>query len=98
MRRGVEIVTLHDRGGAGRRLYQKCVVQNGRLIGAICLGDTANFSQYLEWISTGLELDDLRETCLWPGAPMAPLNGALVCSCNHIGAGTIEAAAAGLRA
>jgi ferredoxin-nitrate reductase len=87
----IEEVTLHD---PRARYYQKCLVQNDRLIGAICMGDTANFSQYLEWIASGLELDDLRGTLLRPGAGAArPVNGPLVCSCHHVGAGTIEQAA-----
>jgi ferredoxin-nitrate reductase len=88
-----EVVTLHD---PRSRYYQKCVVQNDRLVGAICLGDTANFSQYLEWISSGLELEDSRQTLLRPGAGAArPVKGTLVCSCHHVGAGTIEDAAPG---
>jgi ferredoxin-nitrate reductase len=86
-----ETITLHD---PRTRFYQKCTVQNDRLVGAICLGDTGNFSQYLEWISSGLELEDLRHTLLRPGAGAAkPVKGALVCSCHHVGAGTIEDAA-----
>jgi ferredoxin-nitrate reductase len=88
-----EVVTLHD---PRVRYYQKCVVRNDRLVGAICMGDTANFSQYLDWIASGLELEDLRATLLRPGAGAAkPVKGALVCSCHHVGAGTIEEAAAG---
>ena len=86
-----EIISLHD---PRRRFYQKCIVQNGRLVGAICLGDTANFAQYLDWINSGLELDELREQLLRPGQPSTPLDGSLVCSCHHIGSGTIEKAAA----
>jgi ferredoxin-nitrate reductase len=89
---GAEVITLHD---PRRRFYQKCVVENGRLIGAICMGDTSRFAEYLEWISSGLELEGLRETLLRPGGTGAPLEGTLICSCNHVGSGTIEKAAAG---
>ncbi len=87
----IETVTLLD---ARQRFYQKCVIHKDRLIGAICLGDTQNFSQYLEWIATGTELEDLRATLLRPGAGApAPIDGALICSCHHVGAGTITRAA-----
>jgi ferredoxin-nitrate reductase len=89
-----EQVVLHD---PRRRFYQKCVIANGRLVGAICLGDTRRFAQYLDWIESGLELDDLRDTLFRPGevATAAGHVGPLVCSCNHVTAGAIEAAAAG---
>jgi ferredoxin-nitrate reductase len=88
----IETVTLLD---SRHRFYQKCVIHKDRLIGAICMGDTQNFSQYLEWIAAGTELEDLRRTLLRPGAGAAPpLDGPLICSCHHVGAGTITSAAA----
>jgi ferredoxin-nitrate reductase len=88
----IETVTLLD---SRHRFYQKCVIHKDRLIGAICMGDTQNFSQYLEWIAAGTELEDLRRTLLRPGAGAAPpLDGPLICSCHHVGAGTIASAAA----
>ena len=55
-----EIVSLHD---PRRHYYQKCVILNDRLVGVICLGDTANFGKYLDWIQTGLELEHVRRCC-----------------------------------
>jgi ferredoxin-nitrate reductase len=88
-----ETIVLHD---ARRRFYQKCVVKDDRLVGAICMGDTARFSQYLEWISSGLELESLRAELLRGGAGIVgkALDGAMICSCHHVGSGTIEKAAA----
>src|SRR5262249_1845607 len=67
-----ETVLFHD---AGRRLYQKCVIQDDRLVGTICLGDTARFQEFLRHMTTGIELEDLRDTLLRPGdsAARAPL-------------------------
>lgn len=87
----VEILTLHD---PAQRYYQKLLIHRDRLIGAICMGDTSRFSEYLDLIATGMELDDKRATLLRPGVAAAPLDGALVCSCNYVGENTIRNAAA----
>ncbi|HVS70461.1 MAG TPA: molybdopterin-dependent oxidoreductase [Phycisphaerae bacterium] len=86
-----EVVTLYD---ARKRYYQKCVLRNDRLVGVICVGDTRRFSQYLDWISTGMELDGLRETLLRPAAGASDSQGPIVCSCHGVGAETIREAAA----
>ncbi|MGN6370783.1 MAG: molybdopterin-dependent oxidoreductase [Phycisphaerae bacterium] len=89
----IETVLLNDHR---KRYFQKLVLKRDRLIGAICMGDTAEFSRYLEWISSGWELDEDRETLLRPSAVGRPaLDGPLVCSCHHVGRHTIEKAAGG---
>ena len=85
-----EIITLHD---ASRRFYQKCVIQRDRLVGAICLGNTERFPKFLELIQAGLELETEREELLSGQSTRAPLDGRLICSCNQVGAGTIEKSA-----
>jgi ferredoxin-nitrate reductase len=86
-----QCVTLAD---PQHRFYQKCVVENDRLIGTILMGDTSRFAEFLEWIESGLELEERRASLLRPGGAEARLDGALVCSCNHVGAGTITKAIA----
>ena len=83
----IEVVTLND---PRRHFYQKLVIRNDRLIGAICMGDTADFQRYLDWISTGRELDEDRSTLLRPsGGARSALDGPLVCSCHAVGKNTI---------
>ncbi|HEY4329605.1 MAG TPA: molybdopterin-dependent oxidoreductase, partial [Phycisphaerae bacterium] len=86
-----ETITFHD---VRRRIYQKCVIKDDRLVGVICLGDTTQFQRYLEYIQSGIELEDLRNTLFGTVQPAAPLDGPLVCSCHHVGAGSIEKAGA----
>ncbi len=81
-----EVIILSD---LTKRYYQKLLIQNDRLIGAICLGNTSSFHKYLNLIALRLELDDARETLLRPGGAGEALDGRLVCSCNHIGENTI---------
>ena len=81
-----EVLILSD---PARRYYQKLLIQNDRLIGAICLGDTSRFPEYLRLIASRLELDDLRDTLLRSNSPSQPPDGPLICSCNHIGENTI---------
>ncbi len=85
-----EIVSLHD---PRSRLYQKCIIKDDRLVGAICMGDSRDFPRYLQWIQSGLELEDLRQQLLRGETQSAPLDGKLICSCHQIGSGTIEKAA-----
>jgi ferredoxin-nitrate reductase len=82
-----ETITFHD---PRRRIYQKCIIQNDRLVGTICLGESGNFPRCLDLIQNGLELEDLRDTLLRAGASSQPPDGKLICSCNQVGAGTIE--------
>jgi ferredoxin-nitrate reductase len=90
----IETITLSD---SRKRYYQKLVIKRDRLIGAICMGDAAEFPCYLEWISSGRELDEDRDTLLRPtgggAGTRSLLDGALVCSCHQVGRNTIAAAA-----
>ncbi|MEI8195990.1 MAG: molybdopterin-dependent oxidoreductase, partial [Phycisphaerae bacterium] len=74
-----------------RRFYQKCVVQDDRLIGIIMLGDTQGFTDYLDLIARRTELEERRFGLLRPGRAGGggQLDGPLVCSCNQVGRGTI---------
>lgn len=77
-----------------RRVYQKCVIQGERLVGAVMVGRTAGFERLRELIANGTELEELRGELLIGGQSAAP-RGRLVCSCNQIGEETITSCIAG---
>lgn len=87
----VEEITLLDRA---ERYYQKCIVCNNRLVGAILFGDMALMPTLKSLVESRIELDEQRRTLLRAGSASArePVEGALVCSCNQVGAGNIERA------
>ncbi len=85
-----EIVSLHD---PRNRFYQKCIIKDDRLVGVICMGDCRDFPRYLQWIQSGLELEELRQQLLRGETPSPPVDGKLICSCHQVGSGTIEKAA-----
>nr|WP_198008580.1 nitrate reductase [Leptospira terpstrae] len=73
-----------------RRRYKKCIVKGDKLVGAILIGDKAEFVEYKNLIASGIELGDKREKLLSGGTATKPPKGALVCSCNSVGRGNIE--------
>jgi ferredoxin-nitrate reductase len=84
---GYEEIQLLDRGSG---YYKKCVLRHGRMVGAILVGDTTELAHWRQLIESGLELEDLRESLLRPGAsPIQPCDGPQVCSCNNVGEGNI---------
>ncbi len=85
-----EVITFHD---SARRRYQKCVIQNDRLVGAICLGDSTRFAEFHQWITSGLELESQRDTLLNARAAAAISEGPIICSCHNVGRDTIHRAA-----
>ena len=90
---GFEEVTLLDRRMG---YYKKCVVRHDRLVGAVLIGDNAEFAAFRRLIETGSELDEQREQLLRPaaaGLPGTP-RGRLVCSCHGVGADDLSAAVA----
>ena len=84
-----EEVTLLDRR---RSVYKKCVVKDDRLVGAILIGDKAEFARFRALIQDGTELEDLRATLLGgaPGEAPEPPVGRIVCTCNAVGEGNLE--------
>jgi len=90
---GFEEVTLLDRRMG---YYKKCVVRHDRLVGAVLIGDTAEFAAFRRLIESGTELDEQREQLLRPaaaGLPGTP-RGRLVCSCHGVGADDLRTAVA----
>ncbi|MCW7487726.1 nitrate reductase [Leptospira meyeri] len=73
-----------------RRRYKKCIVKGDKLVGAILIGDKAEFVEYKNLISSGVELGEKRGKLLSGGTSTKPPKGALVCSCNSVGRGNIE--------
>jgi nitrite reductase (NADH) large subunit len=56
--RGSESIVLAD---AGLDSYRKLVIEDGRLVGAVLYGDTADAHWYLEFIRTGASIELIRE-------------------------------------
>jgi nitrite reductase (NADH) large subunit len=56
--RGSESIVLAD---AGLDSYRKLVIEDGRLVGAVLYGDTADSHWYLEFIRTGASIELIRE-------------------------------------
>jgi ferredoxin-nitrate reductase len=84
---GYEEILFVDRS---LRYYKKCIIKDDRLVGAILIGDKTEFAEFKQLIEDGLELSERRIQLLRSGAPVQPVLGKLVCSCNQVGAGNIE--------
>lgn len=79
-----------------RKYYKKCIVYQDRLVGAILMGDKSEFNEFRDWIKSGVELGEKRESLLMSGSiSKEPMLGTLVCSCNTVGSGNIENAVKG---
>lgn len=86
--KGYEEIIFIDKAA---RYYKKCIVYNHRLVGAILLGDKAEFTEFKDLIKNGTELSDKRLTLLRSGKVTEPVIGKIVCSCNNVGEGNILA-------
>jgi len=95
---GTEFVTFVDRT---RGVYQKLVVRDGRLIGAILLGDTRNAGTVTQLFERGaaLPLDRSALLMVRRNAPAATTTSptalparATICQCNGVTKGAITAA------
>ncbi|WP_128545505.1 nitrate reductase [Larkinella soli] len=90
---GYEEVVFLDKA---HRYYKKCIIHEDRLVGAILMGDKAEFQEYKELIHSRAELSEKRLALLRSGQAPAPVLGRLVCSCNNVGEGNLtEAVRAG---
>ena len=70
--------------------YKKCIVKDDVLMGAILMGDKAEFAEFKKLIIKKTELAGLRNKLLRTGKPVEPVIGKLLCSCNNVGAGNIQ--------
>jgi ferredoxin-nitrate reductase len=74
------------------RYYKKCIVKDDVLMGAILMGDKAEFAEFKKLIVQQTELAGLRNKLLRTGKPVEPVMGKLLCSCNNVGTGNIQKA------
>ena len=58
-------------------------------MGAILIGDKAEFLEYRDLIQNKMELSEKRLQLLRSGKTIEPVIGKLVCSCGNIGEGNI---------
>ncbi|UOQ51966.1 molybdopterin-dependent oxidoreductase [Hymenobacter cellulosivorans] len=86
---GYEEIVFIDKA---QRYYKKCIIYQDRLVGAILIGDKAEFQEFRELIANGTELSDKRLQLLRSGRPATPVLGKLICSCNNVGAGNLRQA------
>lgn len=79
--------------------YKKLVIRNGKLVGAILLGETASAGRLMQLFERGGMLPEARESLLFePSAPVAKggatleimPDAATVCNCNAVSKGTIR--------
>ena len=82
-----EEIIFHDKS---RRYYKKCIIYQDRLVGAILIGDKAEFQEFKELIANKTELGEKRIQLLRSGKKAEPVLGALVCSCNNVGSENIR--------
>ncbi len=80
-------------------IYKKLTVRDGRLVGAILVGDTSDSHRYMEWLRSGDDLTAQRRHLLFPppsadgGADVAAMaDTATVCGCVGVTKGAIIAA------
>ncbi|MFK7900629.1 MAG: FAD-dependent oxidoreductase, partial [Cyclobacteriaceae bacterium] len=86
--KGYEVVVMQD---LARRYYKKCIIKNGKLVGAILMGNKAEFGEFRELIKDQLELKGKRDELLRPGIGQnVQVKGEVVCSCNNVGNGNID--------
>lgn len=72
-------------------VYKKLLLRNGRMIGAILVGDIQESGRYAEWIRSGEDLSAKRRNLLLPepakdpGAAVAEMSGSeVVCGCMGV--------------
>ncbi|MGH9617697.1 MAG: nitrite reductase large subunit NirB [Acidobacteriaceae bacterium] len=77
-------------------LYRKLVLKNGRLVGFILVGDTADSPRYLDWLKTKKDLSQKRRHLLFPppaedaGLDLAQMpESETVCGCMGVTKGEI---------
>ncbi len=72
--------------------YKKCIIHQDRLVGAILMGDKAEFAEFKNLVENRIELSEKRMQLLRSGGKAEPVSGKLVCSCNNVGEGNLCAA------
>src|SRR5690606_33710993 len=95
-RPGDEVIRYVEESG---RIYKKLLVREGRLAGAILLGDTSRGAELVQLFDRGQELPARRSELLFPAAADADAPGveslpddAQVCNCNGVSKGDLVSA------
>ena len=97
---GCEDIVMRD---AARGLYKRVVVKEGRLIGAVLYGDTADGGWYFDLLKRGEDISEIREALIFgqafasgggalldPNAAVAALSDdAEICGCNGVSKGAV---------
>ena len=96
---GCEDIVYRD---AGRGVYKRIVIENGRIAGAVLFGDAADGGWYFDLMRDGADVSDFRETLVFGQAATEGLRGldpsaavaamaddTEVCGCNGICKGAI---------
>ncbi|HEX5006184.1 MAG TPA: nitrite reductase large subunit NirB [Hyphomonadaceae bacterium] len=96
---GCEDIVFRD---AGRGVYKRIVLENGKVAGAVLFGDAVDGGWYFDLMKSGVDVSDLRETLVFGPAATEGLRGldpsaavaamadeAEVCGCNGVCKGTI---------
>jgi nitrite reductase (NADH) large subunit len=103
---GCEDVVFRD---AGRGVYKRLVLEEGRLAGAVLFGDAQDGAWYFDLMRTGADVSQMRETLVFGQAITEGLRGqgprnavsamadtAEICGCNGVCKGAITGAIASL--
>lgn len=95
---GREDIVLRD---PARGQYRRLVLENGRVVGAVMYGDTAEGSWFFDLIRDGTDVSTMRDTLIFGrayqgGSPLDPTaavaalpDDAEICGCNGVCKGTI---------
>ena len=83
---GYEEILLID---TAQTFYKKCIVYQDRLVGAILMGDKAEFAEFKSLIEEKTELSKKRQELLRGKSTKEEMLGEMVCSCGNVGKGNI---------
>jgi len=85
---GNDIVRFED---AALGTYKKLILRDNRLVGVILVGETGDSHRYMDWLSTGADLGELRRQLLFPqpladtGLDIAQLpDNKVICGCHGV--------------
>src|SRR5687768_9331169 len=77
-------------------IYKKLTIREGKLVGAILVGDTSDSHRYMDWLRAGTDLSERRRHLLFPppasdaGLDIAEMSdGATICGCVGVSKGAI---------
>ena len=77
-------------------IYKKLTIRDGKLVGAILVGDTSDSHRYMDWLRAGTDLSERRRHLLFPppasdaGLDIAEMSdGATICGCVGVSKGAI---------